>query len=149
MIEKLGIQRGTIFILMIISFLLSFLGTKDAINSTLLHNELILKNGIDFGIVDKYNKKSTGFFPDLHFKGTVSSEVGFIEIKVSKGEYDRHKAGQNIRIYKTNSNEFMTDYEVKNQSMIHVGKNQFSFVFIPTFIFYITGLFCLYKVIRN
>ncbi|GET23292.1 hypothetical protein [Prolixibacter denitrificans] len=150
MIEKLKIFKNKLFILMIVSFAVTYLGGQDAITSTILYNKLDLTNPIKFQIEDKYNKKENGqSFPDLNFRGKIVGTDDEKEIKVSKGDFDKHEIGQIIKVYKTKSDEFMTEHEIDNQGIIHIGKTGFSFVFIPTIIFFTLGLFCLIVILKK
>lgn len=135
---------------MIVSFALTFLGGQDAINSTISYNKLDLTNPIKFRINNKYNKKENGqSFPDLNFRGIILGTDNEKEIKVSRGDFDQYEIGQIINIYKTKSDEFITEQEIDNQGIIHIGKTGYSFVFIPTFIFFIIGLFCLIIILKK
>ncbi|GET35081.1 hypothetical protein PbJCM13498_39440 [Prolixibacter bellariivorans] len=150
MIEKLKIFKNKLSILMIVSFVVTYFGGQDAITSTILYNKLDLTNPIKFRIEDKYNKKeNVQSFPDLNFKGKIIGTEDEKEIKVSKGDFDKHQIGQIIKVYKTESDEFMTDHEIDNQGIIQIGKTGFSFVFIPTIIFFSLGLFCLMVIIKK
>lgn len=150
MIEKLKIFKNRLLVLMIVSFVVTYLGGQDAITSTILYNRLDLTNPLNFRIEDKYNKKENGQnFPDLNFKGKIPGIGDEIEIKVSKGDFDKHEVRQIIKVYKTKSNKFMTEYEIDNQGIIYIGEIGFSFVFIPTIIFFLVGLFCLIVVIKK
>lgn len=135
---------------MIISFIVTYLGGQDAIKSTILYNSLDLKQGLIFKVTEKYNKNKAGkYFPDLNFRGELLTTGEQIEIKVSKGDFDNQSVGQIIKVYKSSSNIFMTKYEVDNQRIIHLGDIRFSFVFIPTLIFFLIGLFSLYFILKN
>ena len=70
------------------------------------------------------------------------------EIKVSRGDFDNHTIGEIIEVFKTKSGEFMTQYEINNQRIIHIGNKGFSFVFIPAFIFFMIGLFSLFVILK-
>lgn len=150
MIEKLKLHRIKLLPLMIISFIVSFLGGQDAINSTIKYNKFDLKNPVDFIITEKYNKKKEGGnFPDLNFRGKILTTEEQIEIKVSKGDFDKQKVGQVIKVYKTSTNTFITEYEIDNQGIIHMGDIGFSFVFIPATIFFLIGLLSFYVILKK
>ena len=150
MLENLKRHRKSLKKLMIILFILTFLGGQDAITSTIQYNRLDLQNTIGFKIEEKYNKKKEGIsFPDLNFKGKIVTTEEKKEIKVSKRDFDSHEIGETITVFKTKSGEFMTQYEIDNQGIIHIGNKGFSFVFIPTFIFFIVGLFCLFVIVKK
>lgn len=149
MIEKLKMYHNKLLILMILSFIVTYLGGQDAVNSTIMYNRLDLVNGINFKVTDKYNKKKEGeYFPDLNFRGEVLTTGEQIEIKVSKGDFDNHEVGQIIQVYKTSSNDFMTKYEIDNQGIIHLGVIGFSSLLIPTTIFFLIGLLSLFVILK-
>lgn len=150
MIERLKIFKNKLWVLMFVSFVVSYLGGQDAITSTILYNKLDLTNPINFRIEDKYNKKENGqSFPDLNFRGKIVGTDDEKEIKVSKGDFDKHEVGQIIKVYKTKSDEFMTEHEIDNQGIIHFGETGFSFVFIPTSIFFVIGLFSMIVILKK
>ena len=150
MIEKLKLYGNKLLLLMIISFIVTYLGGHDAIKSTTLYNSLDLKNDLIFKLTEKNNKNNEGqYFPDLIFIGELLTTGEQIEIKVSKGDFDNQSVGQVIKVYKSSSNIFMTKYEVDNQRMIHLGDIGFSFVFFPTLIFFLIGLFSLYIILKK
>jgi len=149
MIEKLKTNKNQLSKLMIISFVVAFLGGQDAVISSIRYNQLDLINVINFKIEEKYNKKKDGAnFPDLNFKGKIMTTGKEQEIKVSRGDFDNHTIGEIIEVFKTKSGEFMTQYEINNQRIIHIGNKGFSFVFIPAFIFFMIGLFSLFVILK-
>ncbi|PKH51099.1 hypothetical protein CXF68_10565 [Tenacibaculum sp. Bg11-29] len=136
------IPTNKLFSLTIISFIIFFLAGRDASKYTKLYNEIDLNNNLTFKIIDKYNKKSPNEkFPDLNFNGQIIENNEHIEIKISRGDFDKHQIEQIIKIYKSPNNEYMTEYEINNQMIIHIGKKGYSFVYIPVMIFVIIGLF--------
>jgi len=149
MIEKLKTNRKNLQRLMIMSFVIAVLGGQDAVTSTILYNQLDKENAIDFRIEKKYNKKKREIFPNLNFKGKIITTGEKREVRVSRGDFDNHMIGEIIKVFKTNSDEFMTQYEIRNQKIIHIGSKGFSFVFIPAFIFFIVGLFSLFVVLKT
>ena len=150
MIERLKIFKNKLWVLMFVSFVVSYLGGQDAITSTILYNKLDLTNPINFRIEDKYNKKENGqSFPELNFRGKIVGTDDEKEIKVSKGDFDKHEVGQIIKVYKTKSDEFMTEHEIDNQGIIHFGETGFSFVVIPTSIFFVIGLFSMIGILKK
>jgi hypothetical protein len=150
MSNKLQIPKSLLLKLMIVSFIVVYFGGQDAITSTILYNNLDLTQPLDFQIVNKYNKKENRiYFPDFNFIGKIIETKDEQEISVSRGDFDKHAIGQIITVYKTKSDKYMTAYEVDNQEIIHIGKTGFSFVFIPTLIFFSVGLLCLIVVLKN
>src|SRR5690606_23558243 len=122
MLERLKTHRKILKRLMVLSFIITFLGGQDAITSTTQYNRLDLQNPISFKIEEKYNKKKDGVsFPNLNFKGKILTTEETKEIKVSKGDFDNHEIGEIIAVFKTKSGEFMTQYEIDNQGIIHIG----------------------------
>ena len=150
MFEKLEISKNRKLLLMIVSFVVTYLGGHDAITSSILYNKLDLTNPLKFQIEDKCNKKENyQSFPDFIFIGKIAGTDDEKEIKVSKGDFEKHEVGQTIKVYRTKSNEIMTEYEIDNQGIIHFGKTGFSFMFIPTIIFFAIGLLCLNVLLKN
>ena len=150
MIDKLKAFKNRLMILMIVSFAVTYLGGQDAITSTILYNKVDLTNPVKFRIEDRFNKKENQLsFPELNFRGKIVGTEEEKEIKVSKGDFDIHEIGQVIKVYKLGSDEFMTEYEIDNQGIIHIGNTGFSFVFIPTIIFFTLGLLCLIVILKK
>jgi hypothetical protein len=142
-------QRKKLELLMFISFLVAFLGGIDAVISTTQYNRINLQNTVDFKIEEKFNKKKDGVpFPNLNFKGKILTTGEDKEIKVSRGDFDKHQDGDIITIYKTTSGKFITQHEIDNQGIIHIFDKGFSFVFIPAFIFLVVGLFSLLAIAK-
>ncbi len=141
--------KNKLKMLMVMSFVLAFLGGQDAITSTILYNKLDLSYAIRFKIYEKYNKKDRQIFPDLNFKGKIIETDSETEIKVSKGDFDKHNVGQIITVYKTKSNKFMTEWEIENCKIIHIYGIGFSLSFVPAIIFFIIGIFCLVIVLKE
>ncbi|NPA35924.1 MAG: hypothetical protein GXO47_03640 [Chlorobi bacterium] len=133
---------------MIISFTITYLGLQDAVTFTVLYNRLDLNNAIAFRIEDK-KKTNNSFFPGFNFKGKLLSCGDVKDIKVSRGDFETHNAGQIIKVFKTESDEFITEYEIENAMMIHAGDKRFSFVFIPAIIFFFVGIISLFFILKN
>jgi len=149
LIEIIRNHRSRIIGLMFVSFIVAYLGGRDAIKSTVLYNKLDLENELTFRINEKYNKNKSGeYFPDLNFKGELLSSGELVEINVSSGDFDSHEIGENILVFKTKSGDYMTEYEIGNQLIIQVNDFKFSFVFIPSAIFALIGIISLYAIIK-
>jgi len=143
MIDAFALLRHKLPPLIIISFILAYFAGKDAINNTILYNKLDLEDTLLLKIENKYNKKSWKFLPDLNFRGNILSSGKQIEVHVSKGDFDKHKIGQVVKVFKTASGEYMTEYELDNLIIINIGKYSFSFIIILSAIFYLIALFSL------
>lgn len=139
--------KSRISALLLISIVVSFLGGKDAITASTVFNQLDLDNELTLKILDKTNKKDIYFFPVMNFQGVLLSSGDTIELKVSKGNFDRCSIGEEVTIYRTPNNDYMTAYQIKNQKLIKIQGYSFSFVFIPTIIFVLTGIICFYFLI--
>lgn len=139
---KYQIPVGQLLILTIISFVLVYFGGNDAINSSKKYNSLDLENPIEFEITDKLNmSQKHNFFDELYFSGSIINfQKENIDLKISKGEFDKFKIGEKIKIYKGDANTIMTKYQIDNHLFIEFNGNGYSFVFIPVFLFSLIGL---------
>jgi len=147
---KYRIHPKTLIILMIVSFIVVFLSGRDAIESSKLYNEIDLNNELIFKISEKYNKKAQGeSFPDLNYNGEILTSGEKIEIRVSKGDFDKHQIGQEIKVFKSPNTKYMTEYEINNQMIIHIGRKGYSFVFIPVLIFAIIGILSAFGLLKR
>ena len=149
MIEILRPHRKRLMPLMAVSLIVAWLAGQDAYQSTVRYNHLDWKSEAPFKITGKYNKAEGDYFPDLNFKGEELVSRDTLEIKVSKGDFDSHEIGQTIKVFKTKSNQYMTEYEINNMGIIPIGDFGVSFAVIPSAIFLIVGLFSLVVIIRT
>jgi hypothetical protein len=138
-------RKTALSALVVISFIVSFLGGKDAILSSKKYNSIDLANPMNFQILEKFNKKPDGVpFPDLNLKGIIIQTSDTAEIQVTLGDYEKRQIGETILVYKVGlTNQYMTQYEIKNQLFIYFNGKSYSIVFIPAIIFLLLGIGCL------
>lgn len=135
---------------MILAFLVSIFGAVDSFTASSLYRQLELKNPIKFIITKKYNKDKSPIFPNSNYYGFVIASKEVKEIKISRGDFDKHSIGDTIIVFKSKSGErFMTQYEIDNHNFIKVFGQSFSFVIIPAAIFFFIGTFILINLIRK
>ena len=136
-----------LLVLMIISFVLVYLGEKDASTSTAKYNSISQNDSLNLLLIKKHSEE-VSILPKFTFTCTNLSTNDTINHRVSRGEFESSKIGDIILAFKT-SDIYMTKYEIDNHMIIVIGNKGYSFVYIPVIVFLFIGFTCLFFLIRK
>jgi len=137
-----------LFLLMIVSFLISYLGMWDASTSSAKYNSINKNDSLNLLITNKYTKEES-IPPKFTLICTNQSTQDTININISLGEYEDSMVGNILLAFKTPDNQYMTKYEIDNSAIYRIGEKGYSLIYIPAFIFLFVGFISLYFLIRK